>query len=60
MSAKRTTSRKRPAAGVEVPASFLYRGVRIHWPTKPTKRTRRIYAAALKVMNLGPAAPTTR
>jgi hypothetical protein len=55
MTAKLTMTPKAPTA--KVPASFMYRGVRIRWPQTPTKRTEEIYAAARKVMNLGPAEP---
>lgn len=55
MTTKPNLTSKRAVATAKVPASFLYRGVRIRWPQKPTKRTESIYAAARKVMNLGPS-----
>ncbi len=57
MTNKVTTTHKRAAAAVNVPSSFVYHGVRIRWPQKPTKRTEAICAAARKVTNLGPAKP---
>jgi hypothetical protein len=60
MTAKPTMSRKPSPEGAKAPASFLYRGIRIRWPQKRTKRTDAIYAAARKVMNLDPAEPAAR
>jgi hypothetical protein len=57
MTTKSAMTRKRVAAGAKVPTSFIYRGLRIRWPQRPTKRTEAIYAAARKVMNLRPSEP---